>query len=63
MASYRNLADRDRTQVSRKPENRTSPEYQSWRRDDLYHLAQMRGIENRANMSNDELVQALRMQT
>tara|TARA_R110000868_G_scaffold165328_6_gene398783 strand:+ start:367813 stop:368064 length:252 start_codon:yes stop_codon:yes gene_type:complete len=36
------------------------PPYDKWRRDDLYHLAQQQGIENRANMSTDELARALR---
>ena len=35
------------------------PDFKKWRRDDLYHLAQQQGIENRANMSNEELAQAL----
>ncbi|PKR57137.1 hypothetical protein [Thalassospira lohafexi] len=38
---------------------RNAPAYENWRRDDLYHLAQKRGIENRADMSNEELVRAL----
>ncbi|RCK23824.1 hypothetical protein TH1_15695 [Thalassospira lucentensis MCCC 1A00383 = DSM 14000] len=38
---------------------RNAPAYESWRRDDLYHLAQKRGIENRADMSNEELARAL----
>lgn len=33
--------------------------YENWRRDDLYHLAQRAGIENRANMTNEELARAL----
>lgn len=40
-------------------QSRNNPAYEIWRRDDLYHLAQKRGIENRANMSNAELVRAL----
>jgi hypothetical protein len=35
------------------------PNYNKWRRDDLYHLAQQQGIEDRANMSNEELARAL----
>jgi hypothetical protein len=37
-----------------------APTYDKWRRDDLYHLAAQKGIKNRANMSNSELVEALR---
>ncbi|MDG4720250.1 MULTISPECIES: hypothetical protein [Thalassospira] len=35
------------------------PDFNKWRRDDLYHLAQQQGIEDRANMSNEELAHAL----
>jgi len=38
----------------------SAPTYDKWRRDDLYHLAAQKGIKNRANMSNRELVDALR---
>ena len=39
---------------------RGAPSYDKWRRDDLYHLAAQKGIKNRANMSNSELVDALK---
>lgn len=35
------------------------PGFDKWRRDDLYHLAQQHGIEDRANMTNEELARAL----
>jgi len=35
------------------------PAFDKWRRDDLYHLAQQQGIEDRANMTNEELARAL----
>ncbi len=35
------------------------PDFNKWRRDDLYHLAQQQGIKDRANMSNEELARAL----
>nr|WP_209272168.1 hypothetical protein [Thalassospira tepidiphila] len=37
-----------------------APSYDKWRRDDLYHLAAQKGIQDRANMSNKELVEALK---
>lgn len=37
-----------------------SPAYEKWRRDDLYHRAKDLGIEDRAQMSKDELIAALR---
>ncbi|OKH89198.1 hypothetical protein [Thalassospira sp. TSL5-1] len=59
MASYTNLKGNS---VSPNDGKRTGPRYEKWNRDDLYHLAKMRGIEERAQMSTDELIQALRMQ-
>ncbi len=37
-----------------------APAYDKWRRDDLYHLAAQKGIEDRAKMTNEELAHALR---
>jgi|TARA_R110001583_G_scaffold195287_1_gene371476 hypothetical protein len=59
MASY---SDRKRHTTSPNDTKMTGPRYEKWNRDDLYHLAKMRGIEERARMSNEELIQALRTQ-
>lgn len=59
MASYKRLSgETDRETSVRRLH--TAPSYDKWRRDDLYHLAVQKGIKNRANMSNEELVAALR---
>ncbi|RCK43140.1 hypothetical protein TH25_22150 [Thalassospira profundimaris] len=57
MASYINPKG---TSPSPNDGKRTGPRYEKWNRDDLYHLAKMRGIEERAQMSTDELIEALR---
>jgi hypothetical protein len=36
------------------------PAYEEWSKDDLYERAQEIGIEGRADMSKDELIEALR---
>ncbi|WP_404425928.1 hypothetical protein [Thalassospira australica] len=59
MASYHKPSDRNVPGTS--PRDRQfRPPYEKWRRDDLYYLAMEHGIENRANMSTDELARALR---
>lgn len=58
MASFRKLSGEIERETSIYRNHRT-PAYDKWRRDDLYHLAQQKGIENRANMTNEELARAL----
>lgn len=58
MASFRKLSGEIERETSTYRNHRT-PAYDKWRRDDLYHLAQQKGIENRANMTNEELAHAL----
>ncbi|MBS8271985.1 hypothetical protein DYI21_00060 [Thalassospira tepidiphila] len=59
MASYKKLSGEiDQETSARRLHG--APTYDKWRRDDLYHLAAQKGIKNRANMSNEELVAALR---
>ncbi|MBX2830065.1 MAG: hypothetical protein KTR23_02620 [Rhodospirillales bacterium] len=58
MASFKRLSgeiEREETAFRMKHE----PAFDKWRRDDLYHLAQQQGIEDRANMTNEELARAL----
>lgn len=58
VASYQKLS---RTTPGTSPRDRQfEPAYEKWRRDDLYYLAKQHGIENRADMSTDELARALR---
>jgi hypothetical protein len=58
VASFKKLSGDNNQEI---PTRRTrhAPSYDRWRRDDLYHLAKQKGIEERANMSNEELVHAL----
>jgi hypothetical protein len=59
VVNYNKLSgETDRQTSTRRLHN--APKYDKWRRDDLYHLAVQKGIKNRANMSNEELVAALR---
>lgn len=58
VASFRKLSGEIERETSTH-HNHLSPAYNKWRRDDLYHLAQQKGIENRANMTNEELARAL----
>jgi hypothetical protein len=37
-----------------------SPKYEDWTKEDLYNKAKEVGIENRSNMSKEELIDALR---
>jgi len=37
-----------------------SPKYEEWTKDELYDKAKEVGIENRSNMSKEELIDALR---
>ncbi|AUG52193.1 hypothetical protein [Thalassospira marina] len=60
MASY---SDLKRHSASPNDTKMAGPRYEKWNRDDLYHLAKVRGIEERARMSNEELIQALRRQS
>lgn len=58
VASFKRLSgeiEREETVFRMKQE----PAFDKWRRDDLYHLAQQQGIEDRANMTNEELARAL----
>ncbi|OSQ36144.1 hypothetical protein [Thalassospira mesophila] len=57
MASYN---DPKRYATSPNDSKMAGPRYEKWNRDDLYHLAKMRGIKERAGMSNEELIEALR---
>jgi hypothetical protein len=59
VASYTKLSGEAGQETSERRLNR-APSYDKWRRDDLYHLAVQKGIKDRANMSNQELVDALK---
>lgn len=61
MASYQDPAKQKSSPAKWKTESR-EPRFEQWRRDDLYYLAKQLGIEGRAKMSNEELVQALKSQ-
>jgi hypothetical protein len=58
VASFKKLSGKSEQKTPTFHTYRT-PDLNKWRRDDLYHLAQRQGIEDRANMSNEELVRAL----
>lgn len=59
MASFEHFSnEKKRNAPAFRP--RSQPAYHKWRRDDLYHLAKQCGIDDRANMTNDELANALR---
>ena len=58
VASFRKLSDEFGQKTSKRRTQRM-PAYEKWRRDDLYHLAQQNGIEDRENMTNEELVHAI----
>jgi len=57
VASFNRLSKSERETSTFRPYRK--PDFKKWRRDDLYHLAQQQGIEDRANMSNEELARAL----
>ncbi|MBC07722.1 hypothetical protein [Thalassospira sp.] len=59
MASYKKLSGNSDQETSARRLN-GAPTYDKWRRDDLYHLAAQKGIKDRAKMSNQELVDALK---
>ncbi len=58
MASYK-IPKEDPDQKSSPRTLYRAPKYDKWRRDDLYHLAAQKGIKDRANMSDQELADAL----
>lgn len=59
VASFNKISGQTDNETSAK-RLRGAPTYDKWRRDDLYHLAAQKGIKDRANMSNKELVDALK---
>ena len=61
MASYQDPAKQKSALANWNVAGR-EPRFEQWRRDDLYYLAKQLGIEGRAKMSNEELVQALKSQ-
>ena len=58
MGSYKTQKEDPDQQSYPRSFNRV-PKYDKWRRDDLYYLAAQKGIKDRANMSDQELADAL----
>lgn len=61
VASYKKLSNKTNKETFGQMGGDETP-YYGWRRDDLYHLAQRHGIEDRANMTNEELAHAISKQ-